>query len=82
MSHKIMQKGLAFQHEESVATRANAFALLGILPRRLRCQCGASVMTGPVAVITERRIPMRDIEMEMQIRILRVPRGVKGGPIL
>jgi hypothetical protein len=39
-------------------------------------------MTGPGAVITERRIPMRDIEMEMQIRILRVPRGVKGGPIL
>jgi hypothetical protein len=81
MSHKIMQKGLAFRHQESVTPRASAFALLGILPRRLRCRCGASVMTGPRAVITERRIPMRDIEMEMQIRILRVPRGVKGGPI-
>jgi hypothetical protein len=81
MSHKIIQKGLAFRHEGSATTWANAFALLGILPRRPSCQCGASVMTGRGAVITDRRI-QRDIEMEMQILILTVPRGVKGGSIL
>jgi hypothetical protein len=75
MGLKIMQKGLAFRREESVTTRVSAFALPGFLRRQLRCQCGASVMTGPGAVITKRRIAMGDIEMEMQIRILRVPRA-------
>jgi hypothetical protein len=81
MSHKIIQRGLAFRpRRDSVTTRASAFTRLGILPRRLRCQCGASVVTAPGAVTTERRIPMPEIEMELQIPILRVPRGAKGGP--
>jgi hypothetical protein len=49
MSHRILQKGLAFRHEKSVTSRAWKALSPFILPRRLRCQCGALVVTAPGA---------------------------------
>jgi hypothetical protein len=51
--------GVPARKERHYQGLESAFALLGIPPRRLKCQCGASVVTAPGAVITKRRILMK-----------------------
>jgi hypothetical protein len=51
--------GIAVATERHCAGPEPVFGLLGILPRRLHGRCGASVVTAPGAVATQRRIPMK-----------------------
>jgi hypothetical protein len=51
--------GIAPATERHCAGPEGAFGLLGILPRRLHGHCGASVVTAPDTVATQRGIPMK-----------------------
>jgi Protein of unknown function (DUF3489) len=67
-SNKIIRKELAFVCERSgsgAPLDEAAWPRFGILPRRLSCHCGASVVTARDAVRNNRRIPMQLIDTQL-----------------